>query len=60
LRRGGLVFAFTATGKRNGNGEKAGGGQGHTNHGEHPASVDDGARGGRAKLRHNAKDLHFV
>ena len=56
----GLVFTFAATGERNGNGQQTGGGQGHTNHGEHPASVVDGVRAGAQKLRHNAKDLHFV
>ncbi|MNN48150.1 hypothetical protein D3C81_1626130 [compost metagenome] len=60
LRCGGFFLVVTASGEGNGDGEQAGGGQGHTNHGRGPLLLDDG----NLKLRngkppHNAKDFHF-
>ena len=63
LRRGGLVLAFAATGEGDGNGQQTGGGQRHTNHGEFlHRRVEQTCRRPHAKkkLRHNAKDLHFM
>ncbi|MOA46971.1 hypothetical protein D3C78_1695530 [compost metagenome] len=57
LRRGGLVFAFAATGEGNSDGQQTGGGQGHTNHGEHPASVMDGTG---ARVRKNCDIMRKI